>query len=76
VIFDAFEQPNPGSAPGQKSSMISMVVKKTVLFFGSCAAQVFIIICHINTTSSMGMRSSVGVKHRLAIGAANSPCVR
>jgi len=31
--------------------MISMVVKKSVIFFGSCAAQVFISICGHKTTN-------------------------
>jgi uncharacterized Zn finger protein len=31
--------------------MISMVVKKSAIFFGSCAAQVFISICGHKTTN-------------------------
>ena len=43
---------------GSKSSMISMVVKESTIFFGSCAAPVFIRIRGSKTTKVKGSAGS------------------
>ena len=81
----------PNEVKGSKSSMISMVVKKIVLFFGSCAAPVFIRIRGGETTKVMGSAGSLWsnmtallvnstlphvVKHDSSARASNPRCVR
>jgi len=44
---------------GSKSSMISIVVKESAIFFGSCAAPVFIRIRGGETTKVMGSAGSL-----------------